>query len=955
MADKNPDFLETNLALLKKHHHSTWQMLVEAPPEPVGDIFFDNGKANLRLRNHGGNFTNLHFADAPEVEITQFLELIEKDATDVVAFFGMGLGYAPLAILQQRPFIRHVIVFEANSGIFIQALRCMDLSQLLTDSRSTIIVGEPHPDLETALSHTTLALELEKIQLLRHQNSISLDSEKYQILDRQFNDFATAHIMDAATKIGQGKTILKNHIINLQSIHRQNIFEEMLLLFQGVPAFLVAAGPSLDDNVHLLKKIKDKGIIICVDSALATLMHHGITPHFVTSLEHNEFNFEKLAPFARQSNDISLVCMPQINPQVPKCFPANKVFWLFTKSPLNTWINKMLGGTIFTGGTGTVAHLNIISAILLGCSPIVFVGQDLAYTSLRDHTEHALLGYPEDIEEVIANQDTLRVEGITGDMLPTRPDFYTYKKMFEQIIAGNPGNYINSSARGAHIKGTEVIPLDKVIDSYCQKHIDIKTTIGASISQVNNKPSLLLKGVEKTLQEIAGLKNLISRLSHLINTTEEKNSKLKSSASNYSTSSNLPDDIQKKISKIDRLSNMIDDAPLIWGLVEEITLAGMRELERMRHALTIHQQSSVNFPDWLSDKFKFIRHSNQNRMPALILLEQLLVKTVKFYKNENKHLKKIKLNGNIKENLTNLARLYIKSSNHNLLKPVLDKLRSMPPVSPETYFALGTVAAFEMRFSDTDKYFELAGKEDKTYENRVNKLRNDLAEKYLSLKKQCESGQAATDRKTARKILIRGYKYCNNHPGIIRELKTIFQEDIDEAKENFNRNFVKSRMITDNLDKDLKENPEIISCLHPSQLAEFYHLKGELFFTEKDYKLSIASINRALTYAPEAGDYFFLLSRAYFHISDFDNGIANLNKAIAQDVGYAGHWEIIGDMLYEAGDHSSAIYAYEQCFLHLPDRLDIIKKIGDCYYASGQLEAAQEAYNQVKAKVEALL
>jgi len=39
--------------------------------------------------------------------------------------------------------------------------------------------------------------------------------------------------------------------------------------------------------------------------------------------------------------------------------------------------------------------------------------------------------------------------------------------------------------------------------------------------------------------------------------------------------------------------------------------------------------------------------------------------------------------------------------------------------------------------------------------------------------------------------------------------------------------------------------------------------------------------------------------------------------------------------------------AFENCFTILPERIHLLKKIGDCYQKTGQLEAAREAYTKL--------
>ena len=55
---------------------------------------------------------------------------------------GMGLGYAPLGILEQRPLQQYLAVFERDLGIFMQALKHIDLSTLLSDQRLILGIGK---------------------------------------------------------------------------------------------------------------------------------------------------------------------------------------------------------------------------------------------------------------------------------------------------------------------------------------------------------------------------------------------------------------------------------------------------------------------------------------------------------------------------------------------------------------------------------------------------------------------------------------------------------------------------------------------------------------------------------------------------------------------------------------------------------------------------------------------
>jgi len=43
-----------------------------------------------------------------------------------------------------------------------------------------------------------------------------------------------------------------------------------------------------------------------------------------------------------------------------------------------------------------------------------------------------------------------------------------------------------------------------------------------------------------------------------------------------------------------------------------------------------------------------------------------------------------------------------------------------------------------------------------------------------------------------------------------------------------------------------------------------------------------------------------------------------------------------------------AINSYENCFMVLPQKIETLKKIGDCHLKLGNIEAANEAHRQFK-------
>jgi hypothetical protein len=106
-------------------------------------------------------------------------------------------------------------------------------------------------------------------------------------------------------------------------------------------------------------------------------MVRGIVPDFITTLDFHEMSRK----FFEQVGDLSrthLVAEPKAAWRVLDEYPG-------PMSLLdNAWARLILGEELGARGGlpagATVAHLAFYLAVYLGCDPIVFVGQDLAFT-----------------------------------------------------------------------------------------------------------------------------------------------------------------------------------------------------------------------------------------------------------------------------------------------------------------------------------------------------------------------------------------------------------------------------------------------------------------------------------------------------------------------------------------------------------------------------------------------
>jgi hypothetical protein len=149
--------------------------------------------------------------------------------------------------------------------------------------------------------------------------------------------------------------------------------------FESVPAVIVSAGPSLDKNVHLLNEMRDRVLIMCVNTSLKAVVAAGVRPHIVMSLEslNVSSHFEGV-----DLSDITVILDQTCHPSLFD-LPAQRFFTFLDSSrdyvSFKSRAMKDDGVQGLCVG-GSIANATFSAAFTMGCDPIMLIGQDLAYT-----------------------------------------------------------------------------------------------------------------------------------------------------------------------------------------------------------------------------------------------------------------------------------------------------------------------------------------------------------------------------------------------------------------------------------------------------------------------------------------------------------------------------------------------------------------------------------------------
>lgn len=140
------------------------------------------------------------------------------------------------------------------------------------------------------------------------------------------------------------KTMIGNTHQNI-SIGGAHIYEQLSGKPAKAPCFIVGCGPSLDQDLDVIKKHADNVIVISSGSALGPLLNAGVTPDFQMEVEN--VGILPIMEHVAEEHDISEICLvtsTTVEPEIVKYFnkiiyhfrPALSPYGIFSDNPKNT-------------------------------------------------------------------------------------------------------------------------------------------------------------------------------------------------------------------------------------------------------------------------------------------------------------------------------------------------------------------------------------------------------------------------------------------------------------------------------------------------------------------------------------------------------------------------------------------------------------------------------------------
>ncbi|HEY3668107.1 MAG TPA: 6-hydroxymethylpterin diphosphokinase MptE-like protein, partial [Polyangiaceae bacterium] len=333
--------------------------LVREAPRRASVIELADGTAALK---EGDHVLGAVFDEESLLEITQ---RAGNPMTFVV--FGLGMGHTVRGLRAQTS--AKIVVFEPDPSIVRSYFESGP-----SDLAEVPILCTLH---ELNQVWPRLSNGKQSVTLLNTPGYTELFPEQAQSLREALGQLVQRGSVNDATHRLRGRVWIQDVLANLDLLCEHPTFLALAGKYRGVPAFIVGAGPSLSKNGKRLAEATKKGIVFALNSSARALDKYGVEPQVLACMESIDVSalLEQVSYIDRVVKAFSLTGHPR-SLRVGKG-PCLHVYEGL--SQLNGPLVPLLGHAGIPV-SGSVSTLAFSLAQRLGCSPIVFVGQDLAYT-----------------------------------------------------------------------------------------------------------------------------------------------------------------------------------------------------------------------------------------------------------------------------------------------------------------------------------------------------------------------------------------------------------------------------------------------------------------------------------------------------------------------------------------------------------------------------------------------
>jgi antitoxin component YwqK of YwqJK toxin-antitoxin module len=470
----------------------------------------EKGLPNLKTEVDGQTYF-LHDPSDPQGEAKRWMKTLDLGKAEVVFVYGIGLGYYYDELIDwlRGNENRYLAFIEDDPEVIFRFMESDRAKTLLNDKQVRLFyitdfkkgvgrinnVASCFMGLRFKISAVQLYLRQKATSLMRLHTILSFLMKMYEVTDAEYRSFSVSFFL--------------NYYLNLFSLPTSFMGGHLWGKWKNVPAIICGAGPSLDKNIDTLRTLNDKALIFAGSTSINALNAGGVTPHIGVGVDPNPAQLMRIV--SNNSHQIPYFLNFRMNSYALNAIHGDHLYVNSGATyEIANWVDNKLG----IGGEGVLEGYNVVNFALslatsLGCSPIIVVGVDLAYSQEKSYTTlppiHPLYHGDQSYITKSPEEDLIARKDINGETVFTLWKWLLESVWYSKFAMEYPTlEIINSTEGGLGFPGVENVPLKEVAEKYLQKEYDFEGFVHASIQSECQMPASVtedkISGILKVLQ-----------------------------------------------------------------------------------------------------------------------------------------------------------------------------------------------------------------------------------------------------------------------------------------------------------------------------------------------------------------------------------------------------------------------------------------------------------------------
>lgn len=447
----------------------------------------------------------LHSTYNPEREAFQAVNQPAVTEKSSFVFYGFGLGYHVIEaakLIQKQEKNYRLILIEPDVHHFLAAISILDWEEVFKIQNLIIAIG-CQPEQVLPLIENTHQVNIGNTGV---SDAYFFDIPAFTAHGKEYFDILRTLVqrnkqkneINAATLKKFGKLWVRNSVKNLDKLTECtpiSIFENK---FSNVPFLIIGAGPSLEKLLPRLQELKSHAFIICVETALHTLLRHNIQPDFIILMDPQYWAYKHIAGLS--ATDSILITEISAYPSVFR-FPCKKIALSSSQFPVGQYFEEKLNyfpGDLGTGGSVASSAWNF--AYFCGAKEIYMAGLDLGFPGKQTHIKGS--SAEQTFHKNATKVSTAERSGITslfsgnatlgknylGEPVTTDARMKMFAWWFESRLAGCPETKTYTLCpEGLQIPGVNIASVNELIATpeVCRLREELRVLTETSQPQLN--------------------------------------------------------------------------------------------------------------------------------------------------------------------------------------------------------------------------------------------------------------------------------------------------------------------------------------------------------------------------------------------------------------------------------------------------------------------------------------